>query len=99
MSNRNPFEEYANRIRAQVARTGGGRGGGFPGGSPRGLGGGLAGLFLIGGGVLLFQSALFNVDGGHRAIKYRRISGVSKDIYGEGAASSSSQVLVVVPDH
>ncbi|KAK4129556.1 hypothetical protein N657DRAFT_609989 [Parathielavia appendiculata] len=83
MSNRNPFEEYANRLRAQVARTGG-RGGGFPGGSPRGLGGGIAGLALLGGGALLFQSALFNVDGGHRAIKYRRLSGVSKDIYGEG---------------
>jgi prohibitin 2 len=87
MSNRSPFEEYANRIRA-AARSGGPRGfpgGGFPGGAPKGLGGGLAGLVLLGGGLMLFQSALFNVDGGHRAIKYRRISGVSKDIYGEGA--------------
>jgi prohibitin 2 len=98
MSNRNPFEEYANRIRAQVVRTGGGRGGGFPGGSPRGLGGGIAGLVLLGGGALLFQSALFNVDGGHRAIKYRRISGVSKDIYGEGAASSGIQVFLLISD-
>ncbi|KAK4105831.1 hypothetical protein N658DRAFT_416451 [Parathielavia hyrcaniae] len=83
MSNRNPFEEYANRLRAQVVRSSG-RGSGFPGGSPRGFGGGVAALVLLGGGALLFQSALFNVDGGHRAIKYRRLSGVSKDIYGEG---------------
>lgn len=86
MANRNPFEEYANRLRA-VTRSGRG---GFPGGgrfpgSPRGFGGGLAALVLLGGGAILIQSALFNVDGGHRAIKYRRISGVSKDIYAEGA--------------
>jgi len=90
MSNRSPFEEYANRIRA-AARAGGRGGfptGGFPGGSPKGLGGGLAGLILLGGGALLFQSALFNVDGGHRAIKYQRLKGVSKDIYGEGAPDS-----------
>jgi prohibitin 2 len=83
MSNRSPFEEYINRARA-VAQSGGRRG--FPGGAPRGLGPAVAGLVLVGGGALLFQSALFNVDGGHRAIKYRRISGVSKDIYAEGAA-------------
>lgn len=85
MANRNPFEEYANRLRA-VTRSGRGGfpvGGRFPG-SPRGFGGGLAALVLVGGGAFLIQSALFNVDGGHRAIKYRRISGVSKDIYAEG---------------
>lgn len=85
MSNRSPFEEYLNKVRA-VSRA---SRGGFPspggGGSPRGIGAGLAGLLLLGGGAMLFQNALFNVDGGHRAIKYRRISGVSKDIYAEGA--------------
>lgn len=30
------------------------------------------------------SNALFNVDGGHRAIKYKRLSGVSKEIYNEG---------------
>lgn len=87
MSNRSPFDEYINRLRAVT--NAGGRGRGFPGGgrTPQGMGAGLAGLFLVGGGVWLFQSALFNVDGGHRAIKYRRISGVSKDIYAEGASS------------
>ena len=81
MANRNPFQDYVNRMQ-QVARS---QGGGFRGPpNPRGFFGGVAGLLLLGGGVLVFQSALFNVDGGHRAIKYRRVSGVSKEIYGEG---------------
>lgn len=58
---------------------------GFPGGRPpAGMGVAAAGIGLLGGGLLLLQNSLFNVDGGHRAIKYRRISGVSKEIYNEG---------------
>jgi len=30
------------------------------------------------------NNALFNVDGGHRAIKYTRVGGVQKEIYSEG---------------
>ncbi len=57
----------------------------FPrGGRPPGGFGALAGLALLGGGAFLIQNSLFNVDGGHRAIKYRRVSGVSKEIYSEG---------------
>ena len=62
------------------------RRGGFPGGvrpPPGGLGA-VAGLVMLVGGGMLLQNSLFNVDGGHRAIKYRRISGVSKEIYAEG---------------
>lgn len=67
----------------QVAKTRGGFGGG--GGPPvKGFGVGLLGLAAGGAGLLLFQNALFNVDGGQRAIKYRRTSGVSKEIYAEG---------------
>ena len=70
----------------QAARSGGG-GGGFRGPpNPRGFIGGFAGLLLLGGGALVLQNALFNVDGGHRAIKYRRVSGVSKEIYNEGTS-------------
>ncbi|EHY58141.1 Prohibitin-2, subunit of the prohibitin complex (Phb1p-Phb2p) [Exophiala dermatitidis] len=52
-------------------------------------GGGAAGrglLALIGVGVagVVISNSIFNVDGGHRAIKYTRIGGVSKEIYNEG---------------
>ncbi|KAG6989794.1 prohibitin [Physcia stellaris] len=61
------------------------RGGGNPfGGSPRNLFGGAGALILLGGGAVLLSNSLFNVDGGHRAIKYTRIGGVGKEIYSEG---------------
>lgn len=58
------------------------RSGGGPG--PKGVAGGLGGLILLGGLSVVASNALFNVDGGHRAIKYTRIGGVSKEIYSEG---------------
>jgi prohibitin 2 len=77
------MQDYLNRLQ-QVARSGGPRGGfgGMPP-TPK-ITGLVGGLVLLGGGAMLLQNALFNVDGGHRAIKYRRLSGVSKEIYGEG---------------
>lgn len=76
------------RLRQMQASRGGGGGMGggqpnLPKGSPVAIAGG---LLLIGGAYVLSNS-LFNVDGGHRAIKYRRISGVSKEIFNEGAQS------------
>lgn len=65
------------------ARAAGGGGGGRGGGSGRGLVGGSGLILLVGGGLALSQS-LFNVDGGHRAVKYSRISGVLPNIYPEG---------------
>jgi len=47
------------------------------------MGGGAGLLLLVGGGVAL-SSSLFNVDGGHRAIKYSRLQGIRRDIYSEG---------------
>lgn len=64
-----------------------GRPGGMGGGGPqlpKGAGGLIAGGIVVLGGVYVLSNSLFNVDGGHRAIKYRRISGVSKEIYNEG---------------
>ncbi|KAM0705346.1 hypothetical protein Q7P35_008136 [Cladosporium inversicolor] len=59
-------------------------GAGGPGGNPKAALGGV-GLLIAGTGALwLFNNALFNVDGGHRAIKYTRIGGVGKEIYAEG---------------
>merc|ERR1711977_612001 len=58
-----------------------GKGGGP---SPKCMAGGFGGLILLGGALMVGNNALFNVDGGHRAIKYTRIGGVSKEIYSEG---------------
>ncbi|KAJ5238394.1 Prohibitin-2 [Penicillium chermesinum] len=61
------------RLQLMLQRRGGG-GGGFPSGGGRGAGG-VAGLVLLGVGVWAASNSLFNVDGGHRAIKYSRLSG------------------------
>lgn len=75
------MEEYMQRLQA-VAKS---RGGGFPGGKPPpGAGFALTGAVALLAGGWFLSNALFNVDGGHRAIKYKRISGVSKEIYNEG---------------
>jgi prohibitin 2 len=42
------------------------------------------GLIGIGTSLFLINSSIYNVDGGFRAIKYSRISGLSSRIYGEG---------------
>ncbi|KAL1993469.1 hypothetical protein VTN49DRAFT_3418 [Thermomyces lanuginosus] len=78
----NPREQWE---RLQVilqnrARRGGG---GMPFGNPF-RGGSTAALVILALGGYALSNSLFNVDGGHRAIKYSRISGVKKDIYGEG---------------
>jgi len=70
---------------AQSGRGGFGPGGGGP--PLKGIGYGMGGLIAIGAGLFVFQNSIFNVDGGHRAIKYRRTSGVSKEIYNEGMGS------------
>lgn len=58
------------------------RGGGGP--APKGLfaGSGLL-VALVAGGIAL-NSSLFNVDGGHRAIKYSRLHGIKDEVYSEG---------------
>lgn len=79
----NDQQEAFRRFAQQLQRASKG-GGGFPGGSPRGLfaGGGLV-VALVAGGLAL-NASLFNVDGGHRAIKYTRLYGVTESVYGEG---------------
>lgn len=73
------------RLRQMQSRGGySGRPGGGPPQVPRGAGGALVGGLLLAGGAWVVSNSLFNVDGGHRAIKYTRIGGVSKEIYSEG---------------
>lgn len=74
---RSPLDEYMERARQMIRQN-------QPRGRPPGGLGAIVGAAVVGGGFLLIQNSLFNVDGGHRAIKYRRVSGVSKEIYSEG---------------
>ena len=63
-------------------RRAGADGGG--GGSPFGGSIGGAGLVAVAALVVGVNASLFNVDGGHRAVKYSRIYGVCPEIYNEG---------------
>lgn len=75
------MQDYINQIQRMARQTRSGGGGGGPG---KGFGAIISGVALLGGGLYVARNGIFNVDGGHRAIKYRRVSGVSKDIYTEG---------------
>jgi len=70
------LQKNLQRVQQSGSRFGGKGGAPTPG---RALGG-LGGLLLLGGGVWFFNNAIFNVEGGHRAIKYTRIGGVGKEI-------------------
>ena len=52
--------------------------------NPRGVGGGATALVLAGGAAYGVYNSLFQVEGGHRAIMFNRITGVQQDIYREG---------------
>lgn len=93
MSNPNPMEEYLKKLQ-ETARQRGGQG--FPGGGGRRPPlGPIVGLVLLAGGALVVSNSLYNVDGGHRAIKYKRLTGVGKDIYNEGQSGCSELTPVV----
>ncbi|KAG1141568.1 hypothetical protein G6F37_004695 [Rhizopus arrhizus] len=59
-------------------------GGMFPKGSGKGIGGAIGALAVLGGVGYGVNASLFNVDGGHRAIKYTRLFGVQDTVYAEG---------------
>ncbi|KAH9941053.1 band 7 family-domain-containing protein [Amylocystis lapponica] len=78
-------QEAFRRLAQQIQRASAGGGGGgsrMPTGKGFTTGGGLL-LALLGGGIAL-NASLFNVDGGHRAIKYTRLDGVKDTVYPEG---------------
>jgi len=56
----------------------------LPKGGGKGLFTGMGALITLGAVGLGINASLFNVDGGHRAIKYTRLLGVKRDIYNEG---------------
>ncbi|CAI7622899.1 unnamed protein product [Penicillium glandicola] len=72
------------RLQVMLSKRKAGFGGGLPSGGGRG-GMGLVGTLILAGiGTYVASNSLFNVDGGHRAIKYSRLGGVQKEIYNEG---------------
>ncbi|TVY45073.1 Prohibitin [Lachnellula subtilissima] len=75
-------QEAWRQLAKNVERVRQAGGGGGP--SPKGFAGGAAALLALGGILVVGNNSLFNVDGGHRAIKYTRVGGVSKQIYSEG---------------
>ena len=92
MSNRSPqnvlknmqrmFQQMQESARSS-ARQGGPRGSGGGGGPVNPAIGG-AGLIALVGLAVGINASLFNVDGGHRAIKYSRVYGVGNTIFPEG---------------
>eukprot|EP00170_Pyropia_yezoensis_P009535 contig_42263_g9571 len=38
----------------------------------------------VGSLYTMYKYGLYNVDGGHRAVVYNRITGVKEEVYGEG---------------
>lgn len=83
MSDQN-WKNLSNELRRRAAQARSSGAGGAPRGSPLRFFAGFGGLLLLGGVTILGQNALFNVDGGQRAIVYSRINGVQPRIYPEG---------------
>ncbi|OJD32535.1 prohibitin [Diplodia corticola] len=79
-----PQETWRNLQRRLVQAQQQGRRFGGSGGPGKGAFAGMGLLLTLGGAAVVINNSLFNVDGGHRAIKYTRIGGVSKEIYNEG---------------
>ncbi|KIV90196.1 hypothetical protein PV10_07527 [Exophiala mesophila] len=73
--------EHFQQIQRTIQQRGRGFGG-VPGGGAAGRG--ILALVALGVGGVVLSNSIFNVDGGHRAIKYTRLSGVKADIYNEG---------------
>ncbi|CDH50231.1 proteolysis and peptidolysis-related protein [Lichtheimia corymbifera JMRC:FSU:9682] len=59
-------------------------GGMFPKGAGKGVGSAAGALVTLGALGYGINASLFNVDGGHRAIKYTRLFGVQNTVYNEG---------------
>ncbi|KAI7863044.1 prohibitin-2 [Spinellus fusiger] len=59
-------------------------GGLFPNGAGKGLGSAASAAIVLGALGYGINASLFNVDGGHRAIKYTRLFGVQNTVYNEG---------------
>jgi len=73
------FRRLANELRSSASNGGNP----LPGGK-KGFFAGSGFLIMLIGGGLVVNASLFNVDGGHRAIKYSRVTGLKEEIFSEG---------------
>ncbi|PVU88687.1 hypothetical protein BB561_005737 [Smittium simulii] len=79
----NNGQDFTRRFKNMMERNARfGRSGG--GGNPKNIRGFGALATVVGLGIYGFSQSLYNVDGGHRAIKYSRLNGVMYEIHGEG---------------
>ncbi|KIO29384.1 hypothetical protein M407DRAFT_242620 [Tulasnella calospora MUT 4182] len=81
MSGQDPkeaFEKLMAQLQGRARQSGAGR---LPG---RAFFGGSGLLVLLIAGGLAVNASIYNVDGGHRAIKYTRLGGIGKEVYPEG---------------
>ncbi|KAJ1957333.1 Prohibitin-2, subunit of the prohibitin complex (Phb1p-Phb2p), partial [Dispira parvispora] len=67
-----------------VLKASANKGGHSSGGGGKSFLAGTGGLIALGVGAWALSASLYNVDGGHRAVKYSRVSGVKREIYAEG---------------
>ncbi|KAJ2616681.1 Prohibitin-2, subunit of the prohibitin complex (Phb1p-Phb2p) [Coemansia sp. RSA 1365] len=73
------LQQMLRRFQQMFSNGRGGRGG--PSKQSFGAVGAIVTVGVLGWGAI---TSLYNVDGGHRAIKYSRLSGVKETVYGEG---------------
>lgn len=83
MSNPN-WQSLANELRRRAAATNVNARKSTNPRSPFGFFSGVGGLLVLGGLAIFANNALFNVDGGQRAIIYSRLHGIEPRIYSEG---------------
>ncbi|KAJ3353905.1 Prohibitin-2, subunit of the prohibitin complex (Phb1p-Phb2p) [Allomyces javanicus] len=82
MSGRKAFETAMRGALNQAKSAGSNAGGAGP--SPKSAIMGTAAVLALGGAAMAINASLFNVDGGHRALKYSRLFGVMDTVYAEG---------------
>ncbi|KAH8825334.1 band 7 family-domain-containing protein [Flagelloscypha sp. PMI_526] len=74
-----PLVRLLNQLRHNLNSAGGG-----PPRVPKAAAAGGGAIFALAAAGFGLYASLFNVDGGHRAIKYTRLSGVKNEIFAEG---------------
>ncbi|ODQ79901.1 hypothetical protein BABINDRAFT_161570 [Babjeviella inositovora NRRL Y-12698] len=83
MSANDQWQRFARDMQKRAQQASGSGGPKMPK-NPLGMLAGAGGLIALGGLALIGQNALFNVDGGQRALIYSRVGGIQPTILNEG---------------